>query len=276
MVRHDEALPLPDAAERHEALAVLRRLHRVGLIEHARGTRDPAHRVRDHLQRLRLVDFSRDDQDGVVGLVVLLVELRQAVVGHLLEVVLRSDRRLAVVVPEVRRRGDALAKDRRRVVLAPLEFVSDDGHLSVQDLLGELDVHHPVRFEAERPLQVLVRRRHGLVIIRPVVRGRAVPARGVRDDLVLDLPAVGGLDEIHVLQQMRHAGLAIAFMPRADQIGHIDRDLRLGRVGVQQHLQAIREVVLGDPAHGGTFLRAGRQRLGRQRDIGARKHAGDE
>ena len=49
------------------------------------------------------------------------------------------------------------------------------------------------------------------------------------DDLVLDLAAVGGLDEVHVLQQVRHAGLAVAFVARADQVGHVDRDLRVRR-----------------------------------------------
>ena len=276
VVRHDQVLPLADPAQRHEPLAVLRRLHRVGLIEHARRARQLAHRVGDHLQRLRFVDPAGDDQHGVVRLVVLLVELRQPVERHLLEVFLRPDGRLAVVVPEVRRRRDALAQDRRRIVLAALELVADDGHLGVEDLLGELDVHHAIRLEAERPLQVVVRRRDGLVVVRPVVRGRAVPAGGVRDDLVLDLPAVGRLDEVHVLQQVRHAGLAVAFVPRAHQVGHVDRDLRLGRIGVQQHLQAVREVVLRDPAHGGTLLHAGREALGRQRHIRAGEHANDE
>ena len=54
-------------------------------------------------------------------------------------------------------------------------------------------------------------------------------AGAVVDELVLDLPAVGGLDEVHVLEQVRHAGFAVAFVARADQVGHVDRDLRLGR-----------------------------------------------
>ena len=59
VIRDDHVLPLADAAQRHEPLAVLRRLHRVGLVEHARRARKLPHRVGDHLQRLRLVDPSR-------------------------------------------------------------------------------------------------------------------------------------------------------------------------------------------------------------------------
>ena len=40
--------------------------------------------------------------------------------------------------------------------------------------------------------------------------------------------------EDHVLQQVGHAGLAVAFVPRTDQHGQVDRDGRLRRVGIQQ------------------------------------------
>ena len=40
-----------------------------------------------------------------------------------------------------------------------------------------------------------------------------------------------GLDEIHVLQQVRHAGLAVAFVARAHQVGDVDGDLGLGGSG---------------------------------------------
>ena len=58
----------------------------------------------DERERLRLVELAGDEQHRVVGLVVLAVERLQPVDRHVLDVGARADRRLAVVVPEVRGR----------------------------------------------------------------------------------------------------------------------------------------------------------------------------
>jgi len=50
-----------------------------------------------------------------------------------------------------------LLEDRGRVVLAELELVADDRHLGVEVLLRDVGVDHPVGFEVERPLEILVR-----------------------------------------------------------------------------------------------------------------------
>jgi len=212
VIRDDEILPLADTAERHEALAVLRRLDGVGLIEDAGRARNLTERLGDHLQRLGFIEPTRDRDDGVIRLVELLVELGEPVDRHPFDVFLRPDRRLAVVVPEVCGRGDALAEDRRRIVLAALELVAHDRHLGVEQLLGELYVHHTVGFQAERPVQVVVRRRDCLVVVRAVVVRRPVPTRCVRRDLVLDLSAVRRLDEVHVLEQVRHPRFAVSLV----------------------------------------------------------------
>ena len=48
---------------------------------------------------------------------------------------------------------------------------------------------------------------------------------------------VGGRPlEDHVLEQVGHAGLAVALVPRADEDGQVDGDLGAGRVGKEQHL----------------------------------------
>ena len=52
--------------------------------------------------------------------------------------------------------------------------------------------------------------------------------------------------EHHVLEQVRHAGLAVALEARADEVRDVDRHRRLRRVGEQQHLQPVVEPVLGD------------------------------
>ena len=70
-----------------------------------------------------------------------------------------------------------------------------------------------------------------------------------------------GLQEQHVLQQVRHAGFAVALVARAHQVGHVDRDLRLGGIGEQQDVQAVRQGVLGDALHGGDLLNALRKGL---------------
>ena len=52
--------------------------------------------------------------------------------------------------------------------------------------------------------------------------------------------------EDHVLEQVGHAGFAVAFVPRADEDGQVDGDRGPRRVGKEQHLQAVVEPVLGD------------------------------
>ena len=66
--------------------------------------------------------------------------------------------------------------------------------------------------------------------------------------------------EDHVLQQMRHAGLAVTLLPRADQHGHVDRHLGLRLVGKEQRAQAVVELVFGDALDRRHLLR----RIGRQ------------
>ncbi len=68
---------------------------------------------------------------------------------------------------------------------------------------------------------------------------------------------VGALEQ-HVLEQVRHAGLAVALVARADEVGDVDRDRRLGGIGEEQHAQAVGEQVFGDAFDGGDPLRLAR------------------
>ena len=63
-----------------------------------------------------------------------------------------------------------------------------------------------------------------------------------------------------VLEQMGHAGLAIALVPRADAEGEVHRGGRPGVVRHQQQLQAIGQPVLGDAFNLGDAIDAGRKR----------------
>ena len=52
--------------------------------------------------------------------------------------------------------------------------------------------------------------------------------------------------EQHVLEEVCHPGLAVAFVARADEVGDVDGHGRLRGVGEQQDLEAVVERVLGD------------------------------
>ena len=52
--------------------------------------------------------------------------------------------------------------------------------------------------------------------------------------------------EQQVLEQVRHAGLAVVLVRRADLVGDVDRGRRLRRVGEQQHRQPVGQPVFGD------------------------------
>ena len=64
-----------------------------------------------------------------------------------------------------------------------------------------------------------------------------------------------------MLQQVRHAGLAVVLVARAHVIGQVDRGRGLGVIGDQQHLQAIGQPVLVDAFDRLHAAHAGRQRL---------------
>jgi hypothetical protein len=192
VVGHHHVLSRAHAAQRHEAFAILRRLDGVSGFQLARGPGNLAHGIGHELQGLRFVDAPGNHQHGVIGLVILVIEGLRAGVGHAFQVVLRSDDRLAVVVPDVGGGGHALAEDGGGLILAALQFVAHHGHFGVENLLVELDVDHAVGFQAEGPLQILVTGAEGLVVVGAVVGGGAVPVRSVRGDFVLDMASVGG------------------------------------------------------------------------------------
>jgi len=129
-------------------------------------------------------------------------------------------------------------------------------------------------FEAEGPSEVVVACRDGFEVVRPVVVRAAVPLGAVVRELLLDLAVAGRADEVEVLEQVRHPRLAVALVPRAHEIGHVERDLRLGGVRIKEHAEPVREVVLRDAAHRRAFHHARRQGLGGERGPHADDRAG--
>ena len=149
-----------------------------------------------------------------------------------------------------------LREDRLGRVLAGLELVADDRELGGEVLGLDGAIDHAVGLETDGELEVLIAGGQGLEVVGPVHVGRAVelgPAllHGPGDVRVGRRPL-----EDHVLQQVGHAGLAVALVPRADQDGQVDGHLGTRRVGEQEDAQAVVQPVLGDPFHRRDLRRA--------------------
>ena len=68
--------------------------------------------------------------------------------------------------------------------------------------------------------------------------------------------------EEHVLQEMRHPCFAVAFMPRPDEIGDVDRSFGFARIGKQENLKSVVQPVFGDSLDRRDFRDTLRKRLG--------------
>ena len=139
VVHGSHHLHVAHTSQRDRALAILRRLLRVRGIENV-SVRERSHRLRDvaeqpHdlLQRRRLIELAGDEQHGVVGLIVLVIERLQPLDRHVLDVRARADGRVPVVVPEIGGGDRALQQNAERIVLAGLELVAHHGHLRSSD-----------------------------------------------------------------------------------------------------------------------------------------------
>ena len=262
--RADE-LRVGAAAHGDAALAVAGRLGRVQARQRARRLRDAAELARDDRQRGRRVELAGDHQHRVVRLVVGAVERAQALDVDALDVRARADDRLAVGVPVVGRRLHLLPQHEQRVVLAALELVAHDRHLGVERLLADEGLRHALGLDLDRELEVLRRRGEGLVVVRAVEARRAVHLHAAAAELLPQVLDRRRAEEQHVLEQVRHAGLAVVLVARADAVGDRDRRGRLARVGEEDDLEPVVERVLGHALDRGTGGDAGRELRERQR-----------
>jgi hypothetical protein len=140
---------------------------------------------------------------------------------HPFDVGALADDRVAVVVPGEGELLHALEQHRAGVVLAHLELVSHHRHLGVEVLLRHERVHHAVGFHAERPVEVVGGGGEGLEVGGAVVRGGAVPARAAAVELFLHVRVALRALEQQVLEQVRHAFLAVALVARAHEVGDV-------------------------------------------------------
>nr|GFA64401.1 hypothetical protein [Tanacetum cinerariifolium] len=202
----------------------------------------------------------REARHGIVGLVKLLVKGLEVINRHALNVFLRADGTFAVVVPQVSGVQHAVHEHAAGRVFAALKLVAHHAELAVQVLLGNEGVDHAVGFQVERPLQILVGSGESFEVVGAVVPGRAIGAGAVLGQLLRHVGVLGRALKHHVLQQVGHAAFAVAFVPRAHQVGDIDGSRGLRLVGKQQHPQPVGQPVFGDALHGGHLRDARRQR----------------
>ena len=257
-----DQLGVAGAAQHHAAFSVLDGLRGIGRDQLAFGTRQRAEMLLHQGQHLLLLDPPAHQQHGVVRLVVHAIEGTQALDGHVLDVGTLADDGPPVVVPGKRELRKPLPQDVARVVLAGFELVAHHRHFRVQVLLAHEGVHHPVGLHRQCELEVLLGRGKGFEVVGAVEGGGAVPARTALHELFLDVRKAGAALEQHVLEQVRHAFLAVAFVARADQVGDVDGD-RVHRAVRHQHdAQAVGQAVLADPFDGGHALRGLRKAPG--------------
>ena len=204
-------------------------------------------------QRLGGIELPGHQQHGVIRLVIVAIERLQLLDGNFFDVAERADGAASVGVPQIGGREHALFEHPVGVVLAPFEFVADHGHLGIQIAFRDPRIHHAVRFHFERPAQIGVGGGHGLEIVGAIPGSAAVEVVAVGAELAHDFLVLLGSLEQHVLEQMGHAGFPVAFVPRPDHVGHVDRDRGLGVIGEQQDLQAVVQAVFGDTLDRGDF-----------------------
>ena len=253
------------APQRHLALAVLHRVQRVHGRQRARGLGDRAEAVGHPLEHLRRVELARDDERGVVGLVVQLVEGAQPRDVDVLDIAARTDDRAAVGVPVVHRRHRALDQDAAGLVLAAFHLVAHHRHLAVEVFARDVAVDHGIGQPAQVPAQVVLVGREAGGVVGAVEAGAAVGRQAALGELGPHLRMFGRALEQHVFQQVRHAGFADVLVARADAVGQVDRRAGLGVVGHQQDLQAVGQPVFVDALDRAHCRHAGGQRLRRQR-----------
>src|SRR5690606_475714 len=83
-------------------------------------------------------------------------------------------------------------------------------------------------------------------VVGAVQPGGAVEADAALAHLAGNVLVGGRALEHQVLEQVRHAGLAVVLVARADQVGHVDGGDRLARIGEQHHPHAVVQRVLAD------------------------------
>ena len=156
--------------------------------------------------------------------VILAIKSPQAFDGHPFDVGPVAHGRLAVIVPFEGRRGHGRLSTISGV-FSLARTRCHDGHFLVEVLFLDVAVDEGIRGQLDAELQAFIVAGHRFIVISPVQPGGAI-GRLVGAVLLKHLVDVwmGRRPlEAHVLQQVSHAGFAVALVPRANQHRHVDR-----------------------------------------------------
>ena len=255
MVQVGDQFRVAGAAKCDHALAVLDRLGGVGGVDAhvagAVGSGDGTELLDNQPQCLFGVELARNHELCVVGLVVLAIEGLKALDRNILEVRPGADGGVAVVVPQVGDGVHPLAQHPERAVFSRFPFIAHHRHLRLQVLRGDERIHHAVGLEVERPLEVVGGRREGLEVVGAIQPGGAIGERTPLGQFLGDVRVVGRALEHQVFEKMGHAGLAVAFVPRPDEVGDVHGGLGLAGIGEEKDPKSVVQTVFGDPLDGG-------------------------
>ena len=208
-------------------------------------------------EALHLIDrhVAGNDEDGVVGRVVALVEAQRVLARQLRHLVLPADDRDAVRVREVERGVHLLVEPRAWVVLDARAALLDD-HLPLRGdlIVGEAQVRHAVGLHLHQGSELLLG--DALMVGGDVLAGEGVVlAAELGDDLgeVADGDLVGRLEH-QVLEEVRDAGDALGLVGGADLVPNHVRDDRGAVIGDHHDVHAVRQLELGGARFGGGSL----------------------
>ena len=206
-----------------------------------RTFRDRSEVLRRAPEDLVGIDIAGDDERGVVRNVEPAIVTVQIVATHGPEIVEPADRGMPVWMCTKRGRGDLGVEELIRIVLAALQLRDDDRPLGFAFRRLEQAVRHPLGLDEEHLIERGAPGR--FQVSRLVDPGVAVPhaAKPFDDPLHLLARNVGRALEIHVLDPVRHAREARAFVAGADAVPAPHRYERSGVDFLDQNLEAVIE-----------------------------------
>src|SRR5262249_11968365 len=213
--RNDE-LCIADSPDCDASLAVLSWLNGVDRRQNSLRFGNGAKIFRDEVQGFGGVKSPGDQQHGIIGLVVLVIEGLEAVYRHVLDIAPGADCVFGVAVPIVGGSEHSLERNAERRVLPEFQLVSNYGHLAVQILPGDERIDHPVGFKIERPFEISVACSKGFEVVRSIEGCGAVWARAVLGKLLGYVDMFWRSFEHEVFKKVSHARLSVVFMTRTD------------------------------------------------------------
>ena len=241
-----------------------------------RAFRDRAEVIRDQFFRLRDVDVAGNRERRVVWDVPRFPKVAELLDLRLVNVLHRADGRPRVG-RVLQREADELLEQRAvgLVVVAHRALLLHDLALRFHALLVNAVVHHALALDPERELELVAREIE--VVVRLVEARARIEISACAGDELVNRSArdVHAALEHEVLEKMREARAVWPFVLRADVVEHVARDDWRGVIFMQDHMEAVRQIVFGESdrlqrrARGlGERRRRERDRAGEEQEFG--------